>query len=213
MRLKICGMKYEENLEQIVSQIIPDYLGFIFYEKSPRYFVDNLTEAAVNKVPDTIKKVGVFVNQSTSYIIKQIQTYNLYAVQLHGNESPEQCLQIKDQAIVIKAFGVNEHFDFEKLNDYAVNYFLFDTAVETYGGSGQKFNWEILNKYNLQISYFLSGGISNENIGQLKNISNKPFAIDVNSKYELEPGLKDLNKLIALKNILKENELYSSNIN
>lgn len=203
--LKICGLKYHENINDVILKIMPDYIGLIFYSKSPRYFKNTLSAQYINTINKAIKKVGVFVNETTENIVEAIKIYNLQAVQLHGNETPKQCEALSKYATIIKAFGVNHNFNFETLSNFAgvVNYFLFDTKTTLHGGSGIVFNWEILKNYALPIPYILSGGINNHNIASIKLLKNKPAIIDVNSKYELEPGLKNIAQLLTLKNILQ----------
>ncbi len=186
--LKICGMKYPENILE-VSKLLPDYLGFIFYKKSSRYF-----DGEIPEIPNSIKKVGVFVNANLEEINTKIKKYDLDLIQLHGNETPEFCQNLKQDTIeIIKVFSVDDDFDFEILNKYenACDYFLFDTKGKLHGGNGVTFNWQILEKYKLQKPLFLSGGIGIEEIEKLKTLNLPIYAIDVNSKFEIEPGLKN----------------------
>ncbi len=192
MKLKICGMKYPENILE-VSQLLPDYLGFIFYKKSARYFNGTIPE-----IPKKIKKVGVFVDSTYDEVISKIEKYNLDLIQLHGNESTEFCLKFKNLDIeIIKVFSVDDDFDFVVLKKYeqVCDYFLFDTKGKLHGGNGFTFNWQILEKYKSQKPLFLSGGIGIDEIEKLKTLNLPIFAIDVNSKFEIEPGLKNTNLL------------------
>ena len=195
--LKICGLR--DNIEE-VADLGPDYAGFIFYEKSPRYVGIDFKMPVLDK---TIKKVGVFVNASTGEVKRRIDNYQLDLVQLHGTESPEYCRELKGAgAGIIKAFPMDERFDFRLLEDYerAADYFLFDTKTEAFGGSGKTFDWEILKKYTLEKSYFLSGGIGLDNVGEIAQIDmSKVHALDVNSRFELRPGLKDTQAIQLLK--------------
>ena len=202
MKLKICGMKYPENILE-VGALLPDYLGFIFWEKSARYFNGEIPELI-----GTIKKTGVFVNQSTEEILEKVQKYKLQAVQLHGNESAEFCSELKtkfDKEIeIIKAFSTDNDFDFEVLKPYEAvcNYFLFDTKGKLPGGNGTTFDWTILKKYTSEKPFFLSGGIGIEELKAIEEISktNLPiYAVDINSKFEIEPGLKNKNLLSNFK--------------
>ena len=193
-------MKYPKNILE-VSELLPDYLGFIFYEKSSRYFDDEIPE-----IPKSVKKVGVFVNATLDEIMSKIKKYNLDLIQLHGNESPAFCQILKKENIqIIKVFSVDDDFDFEILNQYenVCDFFLFDTKGKLHGGNGVTFNWNILEKYTSQKPLFLSGGIGIEEIDKIKKLDLPIFAIDVNSKFEKEPGLKniDLLKKITVKNI------------
>ena len=190
--LKICGMKYSENISQ-VGELLPDYIGFIFYEKSIRFF-----DGIIPTIPSSIKKVGVFVNATSETIRSKIREHHLDIVQLHGKETPEFCMNLKNKNIqIIKAFAVNEAFDFEILNQYetACNYYLFDTKGALPGGNGTVFDWSILSKNQSVKPFFLSGGIGVDAVNEIKSLKNKPFAVDVNSKFETEVGLKDIKKL------------------
>lgn len=201
VKLKICGMKLPENI-QSVSTLKPDYLGFIFFRDSKRY-VDGLTPSFVKNLPAVIRRAGVFVDEELNRVAQLAILYGLNAVQLHGREPVKYCIALKgllaDAGIeLIKAFGVDENFDFDSVNAYAnvVDYFLFDTQTPAHGGSGKIFNWALLKNYTLNKPYFLSGGISPESAAQLKQINDpRLYAIDVNSRFELAPGLKDVDKL------------------
>jgi len=197
-------MKYPENILE-VAQLGPDYLGFIFYEQSARFVKELLP-----LLPPTIKKVGVFVNARLESVIKHVKVHSLQAVQLHGNESPEFCFALHREAVeIIKVFSVNDKFDFEVLKNYesVCDYFLFDTKGKLPGGNGYTFNWEILKNYPSTKPYFLSGGIGIEEIKTLKDFKSNPastycYAIDVNSKFELKPGLKDIEQLKLINELL-----------
>lgn len=197
VKLKVCGMKQAANIAA-VAELQPDYLGFIFYQQSPRY-ISEVSAELIKYVPPTIKTTGVFVDEDLQVVKQYIIKYNLKAVQLHGKESVAYCQELKSTGVeVIKAFGVDENFDFSKLKFYLneVDYFLFDTQTSAHGGSGKVFNWELLEKYQFDKPYFLSGGIDLTHIETLKNINDpRLYAVDVNSKFELEPGLKDVEKL------------------
>lgn len=204
LKLKICGMKL--NTVQVAA-LHPDYLGFIFWEKSKRNYTRTLDE-----IPHNIKKVGVFVDASIIEIIEKIKNYGLVAVQLHGDESPEFCRALKKKSKniqLIKVFSVLDEFDFSKLAPYeeVCDFYLFDTKGKLPGGNGYTFDWSILNNYASTKPYFLSGGIGLEELKKLKAFLKMPtskycHAIDVNSKFELEPGLKDIDKLKKLKSVL-----------
>ena len=204
MKIKICGLKHPDNIKAIAA-LAPDYMGFICYAPSPRYATDLQTETLVD-VAETIYKTAVFVNEDAETIAKLIDTYNFDAIQLHGNEDPEFCNPFRDKVTVIKAFGVDKDFDFERLNEFAgsVDYFLFDTKTDKHGGSGLAFNWSLLNKYKLDIPFFLSGGLSLENLEEVRLIEHPQFyGVDLNSRFEIEPGLKDINKLKKAFDILR----------
>ena len=197
IKLKVCGMKQAANIAA-VAELRPDYLGFIFYQQSPRY-ISEVSAELIKYVPPTIKTTGVFVDEDVQIVKQYLIKYNLKAVQLHGKESVAYCQELKSTGVeVIKAFGIGEDFDFLSLESYLneVDYFLFDTQTAAHGGSGKVFDWKLLEKYQFDKPYFLSGGIDLSHIETLKSINDpRLYAIDVNSKFELEPGLKDVEKL------------------
>lgn len=202
VKLKICGMKFPENIAAVAA-LQPDYLGFIFYPGSKR-FVDALDPQVLANLKD-IRKTGVFVNGSLKEIAEMVALYNLQALQLHGQESPAFMAALRKQhpdLELIKAFGVAEDFDFAELTPYQglTDYFLFDTKTPEHGGSGQKFNWALLARYTLDTPYFLSGGIDIDTAEALIGIQDpRLHAVDVNSRFESAPGLKDIDKLIDFK--------------
>jgi phosphoribosylanthranilate isomerase len=204
MKIKICGLKHPDNIRSIAA-LTPDYMGFICYVSSPR-FISDMDIATLAELPKTVYKTGVFVNETVETITKLIDTYNFDAIQLHGNEDPEFCKSFKGKVTVIKAFGVHQDFDFEQLNEFAdnVDYFLFDTKTDKHGGSGKIFDWSLLDKYQLDIPFFLSGGLSLENLEIVKSIDHPQFyGVDLNSRFEIEPGLKDMDKLQKAFDILR----------
>lgn len=186
-------MKYRDNIEEVVT-LQPDYLGFIFYKTSKRY-IDNLSADFVREIKD-IKKVGVFVNDEFNNIKRIVSEYGLNLIQLHGDEDVAFVEKIKRLDIeVIKAFGLSSDFDWKQLTPFEnlVDYYLFDTKSGDYGGSGQSFDWSLLQHYALNNPFFLSGGLSVHNIEKVKGVTDSRLhAIDVNSKFELSPGLKDV---------------------
>ena len=195
MKVKVCGLKQIRNINEI-ADAGADLAGIIFYSKSPRFVSDSLDFDEVRNVK--IKKAGVFVNENTESIVKKIANYGLDFVQLHGNESPEVCKELMSHSKVIKAFGIDSKFDFEKLNAYkgCVDYFLFDTATPNYGGSGKSFDYDLLTKYDLNIPFIISGGISAGSIQAIRNIKHKHlYGVDINSRFEISPGLKDVKKV------------------
>lgn len=207
LKLKICGMRDPGNVEQ-VSSLNPDYLGLIFYEGSPRFVADK-----IGKTPKNIKKVGVFVNASEGDILEKVRKHELSAVQLHGGESPEFCSRLqkyfseaKVSPKIIKVFSIEEKFDFNVLKGYekSVDFFLFDTKGKQHGGNGFTFNWDVLRGYTSATPFFLSGGIGPEEIPAIRNMyeyflkNGKKeifFGVDVNSKFEDKPGVKNVEKL------------------
>ncbi|RWW91894.1 phosphoribosylanthranilate isomerase [Flavobacterium cerinum] len=194
MKIKICGMKYPENIKDI-ALLKPDHLGFIFYSASKRFVGEDFKFSDFEKTMANIDRVAVFVNESNTVMEKMVEQYNINIIQLHGDESPQQCKDLKEKRyIVIKAFSMAEGFDFSILKDYELvtDYFLFDTKTTGYGGSGQAFNWQLLNQYNLSRPFFLSGGLGVHNIEQFLEFSHPMLhGYDFNSRLEIKPGLKD----------------------
>jgi len=189
-------MKYPDNIKEL-GELPINFMGMIFYAKSPRY-ADNLTGRDVDTVPQGIKLVGVFVDADIEYIAEKTVRYGLDMIQLHGNESPGFCKELNKTVPVIKAFSIAEASDLDKVKQYEgiVDYFLFDTKTPQYGGSGQKFDWNILNEYHGNTHFLLSGGISIDDAEAIKGITHPLFyGIDLNSKFEIEPGLKDIQLL------------------
>lgn len=198
-------MKHPENISK-VAKLEPDYMGFIFYKKTPRYF-----EAKMPEISSAIKKTGVFVDEEINIILERIKEHDLNAIQLHGSESAAFCAELKTLLIeteveIIKVFSIKDDFDFKRLKEYetVVDYFLFDTKGKNKGGNGITFNWEILKEYPSKKPFFLSGGIGPEEVEAIQELKayfeengkeNLLYAIDVNSKFEEEPGLKNIEKL------------------
>ncbi len=207
MKLKVCGMKYQDNIEA-VANLQPDFLGFIFHEQSPRYF-----EGVIPDLPKSIHRVGVFVDKTVEFIANQIEKHKLSAIQLHGHESPEMCRILKStNAKVIKVFSIKDTFDFSVLAPYeeVCDYFLFDTKGKLPGGNGYTFDWIVLNKYPSAKPFFLSGGIGLDQVEDLKRFQESTaskycYAIDVNSKFEIEAGLKNIEELGTFKDYLSFN--------
>jgi len=200
-------MKYPDNIRE-VAKLSPDYMGFIFYSKSKRFVGDDFV---MPEISSGIKKVGVFVNERVEVILDKVRKYGLDFVQLHGDEPPAFCKELRARVKIIKAFGLpsgteqsKDSFSFDVLNEYAdfCDYFLFDTRTAEYGGSGQKFDRNLLQKYKLSKPFFISGGIDLGESAGLRSQDSRLFALDVNSKFETEPGLKDIYKLTLLRNEL-----------
>ena len=188
-------MKYPDNIREVTS-LHPDFMGFIFYSNSPR-FVGRLDVNTLGALPTSIKKTGVFVNENLENILTAISKYNLDAVQLHGADNKKLCRKIRQEAktMVIKVFPIMDASNFRVTGDYedVADYFLFDTKTDLYGGSGQKFNWNILQEYTGNKSFLLSGGIGADDVKALRAIEHPLLAgVDLNSKFELKPGVKNV---------------------
>jgi phosphoribosylanthranilate isomerase len=198
MKIKVCGITRAEDLNELVNNQV-DYAGFIFHEKSPR-FVGNKLDARTVRETTGINKVGVFVNVTIPQIQRTIADYKLDLVQLHGDETPEYCALLKETVPVVKAFRIGANVDWEKeVGPYVAvtDYFLFDTAsVHLYGGTGESFNWDLLATYPYTHPFFLSGGIGPDDAAVIeKLVLPALYAVDVNSKFETGPGVKDLQKV------------------
>ena len=197
MKIKVCGMKDPENM-QALSKLPVDIMGLIFYEKSPRY-VDERDADAINALSLTIPKAGVFVNASFDVIFDKMERFRLQFVQLHGKESPDFCRALRKQGIpIIKTFQIRTIEDWKicRLYEDCCDYFLFDTPTSKYGGSGNKFDWELLSAYSGSTPFFLSGGIAPEDAGIIKQLEfPQLFAVDLNSRFETAPGIKDIDSI------------------
>lgn len=185
MLVKVCGITTAEQAAEI-SKLV-DYVGFIFYSKSTRYTSQSFPSMRA-------RKTGVFVNSPIQEVIRTAQLEKLDAVQLHGNESPEYCAALEKQVTIIKAFGIDSETDFLSFAPYesVVDYFLFDTKTSAHGGSGLSFDWSLLDNYSLQTPFLLSGGLKPELLQEIQQIHHpKLIGIDLNSGFELAPGIKD----------------------
>ena len=208
MELKICGLTEEQNIHDIIQAVKPDYLGFIFYKHSSRYVENQLAMETVKSLPDDIHKTGVFVNSPLASVLKIASEYGLDTLQLHGDETPAFCANCKARLYnVIKVISIGKSLDVSLMKQYseACDYFLFDTAGEYKGGNGEKFNWRLLNEYTLDKPYFLSGGIAPEDAETIRSIKDpKFFGIDINSRFEVKPGIKDIKKIEEFSNRIKK---------
>lgn len=194
MIIKVCGLREAENIRD-TEAIGADWMGFIFYPASPRY---------ISQVPEYLpvkaKRVGVFVNESISIIKQKQKEFGLDIIQLHGGEKPEVCAQLKKEVncLIIKAISVAGEADIKRTREYEgyADYLLFDTKCSEVGGSGRAFNHLWLKAYEGQLPFLISGGIGPENIEELKNFKHPLFAgIDLNSRFEVSPGIKDVRLL------------------
>ena len=210
-KLKVCGLTQLSQIQELISLNV-DFLGFIFYEKSPRYVLDHLNLKQISEIKHQ-GKVGVFVNESVEKIIENSEKANLNLIQLHGDEDEDFIIQLKKKLSkdieIIKVIKVsnfeNLQVDLQKISNLEsrISNLLFDTDSNTFGGTGKTFDWNILNHLEIPKPYFLSGGISLENIHQLSTINQQPFALDINSKFETEPGVKDVEKIKKLLKIVQ----------
>lgn len=197
VKLKVCGMRDQANILEVAA-LMPDYMGFIFYPGSKRFVGNDFV--IPDELTGSIKRVGVFADQPVDEILKLSWQNNLDFIQLHGSESPDYCRQIRESGHgVIKAFGVHRSFDFKRLDAYreeTVNFFLFDTKGNSFGGHGVAFDWSVLQYYDQRIPFFLSGGISPENVEGLSFLDGMNLhAIDINSKVEKLVGIKDVERI------------------
>ena len=201
LKLKVCGMKDQLNINELVK-LNPDFIGFIFHEKSPR----NISEYLEVYLPSSIEKVGVFVNETEGFILDRIEQFEFKYIQLHGNESPHFCKKIQLlNRKVIKAFNIHKDFDFSSINEYEpyCEYFLFDAFGKNAGGNGITFNWKLLDNYKGETPFFLGGGIDLELTKSIKKIKHPMFkGIDINSKFEVTPGIKNIEKIKEFKDEL-----------
>jgi len=195
MKVKVCGLKNRENIREIVS-CKPDFLGFIFYPPSPRYLGESFDVRLLRNIPPYINKTGVFVNQDPDTIIRLVERYGLNYAQLHGDEDIAYTAALKARKVgIIKAFRIDEHFDFGDTEPFlsVCDYFLFDTKTEKMGGSGEKFNWQVLSRFTFAKPFFLSGGITPDDGDSIAAIQHPSLlGVDINSGFEISPGLKDV---------------------
>ncbi len=210
IKIKVCGMTDPVNVSGI-SELNPDYIGFIFFKGSPRFAGAEPDLKLFRSVPPEIKKVGVFVNESSQKILDISMKTGIDVIQLHGNELPDYCDRVRSCGLtVIKVFNISDDFSFESLIPYLpkCDYFLFDTKSRKRGGSGKKFNWKKLDEYYFDKPFFLSGGIGPEDCDSVKSLENKGFfAVDINSRFEKSNGIKDIGLVETFINSIKEESL------
>src|SRR5687767_1782585 len=196
-------MRDRNNILEVL-ELKPDFMGFIFYRDSPRFVGEDFV------IPDRIspqtKRVGVFVNESSTNILRKVKDYQLDFVQLHGDEPVAQCRELRKEGLgIIKVFPVDDNTNFETTNNFkdAVDYFLFDTKGKYYGGNARRFNWQILSRYDQEVPFFLSGGITPDHVEEIRMLRDYNLqAIDVNSGVEIAAAYKDVNKIKAIKAML-----------
>jgi len=194
MKVKVCGLNNPSNIMELTNAGV-NFFGFIFYKKSPRYCAHMLDGAFIRDLHHSIKRVGVFVNADEYEIMEIAAQYYLDYVQLHGEESPEFCSRLNQHLSVIKAISIGNDLNKSYLNQYkdSCEYFLFDTKTKLRGGSGRKFDWRVLEDYTLDKPFFLSGGISLEDVEAIKEIQHPQLiGIDINSRFESVPGIKNV---------------------
>lgn len=215
-KLKVCGLTKPEQIHELISMNV-DFLGFIFYEKSPRYVLNHLSLEEISTINHQ-GKTGVFVNEEAEVILQIVQKAGLNFVQLHGDESDRFITELRQKLdpevkiIKVIRIGNNDSETKNKIlqtfsqqsetcNLQPITYYLFDTDGKTFGGTGKQFDWTLLNDLKIPLPYFLSGGISEENIGDIEDLQQQPFALDINSKFEIEPGNKDIDRIKKFKNL------------
>ena len=203
MKIKVCGMTQMDQVVRL-SEMGVAFAGFIFYPKSPRYVFRDMTTSQIRRL-NNINKVGVFVNASIDEVLHLVDECRLQVVQLHGDESPKYCEKIADYVSVVKAFRLSDHDSVDwtiKPYEESCDMYMFDTMGAGYGGTGKKFDWKVLSDSVIEKPFFLSGGIEPGDENKLKEFADEPvasslFAVDINSKFELSPGVKDLHKVSA----------------
>ncbi|WP_332021100.1 phosphoribosylanthranilate isomerase [Kaistella sp.] len=201
MKLKVCGLTKTDQIHELISMKV-DFLGFIFYKKSPRYVLNHLSLSEISGIKHS-GKVGVFVNESVENIVAISEDTALNYIQLHGDEEENFIDELRNklnkEIKIIKVFRVGNEFGNlkSKIQNLKsdIDYFLFDTDSKAFGGTGETFNWQILNELEIPKPYFLSGGISPINFNDIQKIRQQPFALDINSKFETEAGNKNLEKI------------------
>ncbi|MEO6731160.1 MAG: phosphoribosylanthranilate isomerase [Ferruginibacter sp.] len=216
MRVKVCGITQVEQLDML-PEVGATFAGLIFYPKSPRYVLRHMTTTQIKKENNT-NKVGVFVNASIEDVLHMVDECRLHMVQLHGDETAKYCEKIADYISVVKAFRISDTDNIGwRIREYmdVCDMFMFDTEGAGYGGTGKKFNWDKLKDVSVGKPYFLSGGIEPGDVDKLKDFESRPeakalFAIDINSKFESMPGIKNMelikNFIQQFNNQKKENE-------
>lgn len=215
--LKVCGLTKPDQIRELIS-INVDFLGFIFYDKSPRYVLNHLSPEDIAQINHQ-GKVGVFVNEKIETIVEMVEKAQLNLIQLHGDEDKDLIMELRRllnpavKIIKVIRIGNNTAENKQKIaqtfNDnlipphpQPISYYLFDTDSKAFGGTGQQFDWSLLNEFEIPLPYFLSGGISEENIKNTEGLKQKPFALDINSRFEIAPGDKNIDKIKKFKTII-----------
>jgi phosphoribosylanthranilate isomerase len=211
MRIKVCGLTDPNQVRQL-NELGIEFAGFNFYRRSLRYVYKTMPSTAIKRIRGKINKVGIFVDEDIEEVLRTVDDCGLYLVQLHGNESPRYCEKVSGYITVIKVFRLSDDDNVEwKIKDYydVADMFMFDTETTSFGGSGKKFNWQILKGLKINKPFFLAGGISTDDADELKKFEMQPvakdlFAIDINSKFEIMPGVKDIELIKAFRKRLSE---------
>jgi phosphoribosylanthranilate isomerase len=211
MRIKVCGLTNIQQIRQL-NELGIEFAGFNFYPRSPRYVHKSMPSTAIKKIRGKINKVGIFVDEDADELLRTVDDCGLYLVQLHGNESPRYCERISNYITVIKVFRLSDDDNVMwKIKDYydAADIFMFDTETTSFGGSGKKFNWQILKDLKINKPFFLAGGIAAEDADEVRAFAQLPvskdlFAIDINSKFELMQGVKDIELIKTFRKKLSE---------
>jgi phosphoribosylanthranilate isomerase len=201
MRVKVCGMTQIDQVEKLADSGVA-FAGFIFYPKSPRYVFKNMTTTQIRR-ENNVNKVGVFVNSPVEEVLHMVDECRLHMVQLHGDETPKYCEKIADYVSVVKAFRLSDNDSVEwMIRPFmdVCDMFMFDTMGAGYGGTGKKFDWNLLKGQTIGKPFFLSGGIEPGDEEKLKLFTEEPvakalFAIDINSRFEITPGIKDMSRV------------------
>ena len=207
MNIKVCGITSLKQLQQLDGLNI-DFAGLNFYESSPRYVGENIDAEALIQADLDVRTVGIFVDDDYETVMEKVEKYELHMVQLHGSESPELCKELSADTEVVKVFAIDDNVkDIDELvapYDAVCDYYLFDTASEAKGGSGKKFNWDLLSKAKIEKPFFISGGIATSDAVALKNFKHPDFyGVDINSKFEKSAGVKDMAAVLEFKLAIK----------
>jgi len=210
MLIKVCGLRDKDNVEELIKKGSPDLLGMIFYENSKRFIGDR--PFVIDGISNSIPHVGVFVNASLEHILQMRKVFGFDWVQLHGDEDLTYvaALRAKEDLKIIKVFRITDHIEVDAMKPFEpyVDYFLFDTQTTAYGGSGKQFDWQVLDQYDLETPFILSGGIDLEHVSEVLSFyrnTSLMAGVDINSKFETAPGIKDPDKVAKFIKIIREN--------
>ena len=206
MNIKVCGITQMKQLQQLDGLDIA-FAGLIFHKDSPRYIGDKIDKKELKAADLDLRKVGVFVNASYDEIMEAVDDYSLDVVQLHGEESPDLCEDLSEETEVIKSFSIDGKTPVDELvaeYDEVCDYYLFDAAGDHYGGNGVQFDWTLISKSKIEKPFFLSGGIGLQDVDKVKKFKHPDYyGIDINSKFEKEPGVKDMALILQFRQALK----------